>query len=182
MRIEPIEVFDKQGRKVILRNACEDDADDLIKYLKKTAKETPYLLREEDEINLTVEDEKGFINMILEMDNALMLVAYLDGKHVGNCSFSPIAPFKRLAHRCDMAIALYQEYCGSGIGSIMLETALRYAKEVGYEQAELEVVSNNTKAIKLYEKYGFKKYGTKPNNMKYSNGSYASVDWMMVKL
>ena len=50
MRIEPIEIFDKQGRRVILRSACEDDAKDLIKYLKKTAKETPYLLREEDEV------------------------------------------------------------------------------------------------------------------------------------
>lgn len=182
MRIEPIEVFDKKGRKVILRSAYEDDAKDLIKYLKKTTKETPYLLREEDEINLTVEDEQGFINMCLEMDNALMLVAYVNGKHVGNCSFSPVGPFKRLAHRCDVAIALYQEYWGSGIGSIMLETALRYAKEAGFEQAELEVVSSNTKAIKLYEKYGFKKYGVKPDNMKYSNGEYASVDWMMVKL
>ena len=174
MRIEPIEIFDKQGRKVILRSACEDDANDLIKYLKKTAKETPYLLREED--------EKGFINMRLEMDKALMLVAYVDGKHVGNCSFSPVGPFRRFAHRCGMSIALYQEYWGCGIGSIMLETALRYAKEVGYEQVELEVVSSNTKAIKLYEKYGFKKYGTKPDNMKYSDGSYASMDWMMVKL
>ena len=182
MRIEPIEIFDKQGRRVILRSACEDDAKDLIEYLKKTAKETPYLLREEDEVNLTVEDEKGFINMRLEMDNALMMVAYVEGKHVGCCSFSPVAPFKRLAHRCDMAIALYQEYCGCGIGSIMLKTALGYAKEVGYEQAELEVVSNNTKAIKLYEKYGFKKYGTKPDSMKYSDGSYVSMDWMMVKL
>ena len=182
MKIEPIEVFDKKGRRVILRSACEDDAKDLIEYLKKTAKETPYLLREEDEINLTVEDEKGLVDMFLEMDNALMLVAYVDGKHVGNCSFSPIGPFKRLAHRCDMAIALYQEYWGYGIGSIMLETALRYAKEVGFEQAELEVVSSNTKAIKLYEKYGFKKYGVKPDNMKYSNGEYASIDWMMVKL
>ena len=182
MRIEPIEIFDKQGRRVILRSACEDDAKDLIEYLKKTAKETPFLLREEDEINLAVEDEKGFINMRLEMDKALMLVAYIDGKHVGNCSFSPVGPFKRIAHRCDMAIALYQEYCECGIGSIMLETALRYAKEVGYEQVELEVVSSNTKAIKLYEKYGFKKYGTKPDNMKYSDGSYASTDWMMVKL
>lgn len=182
MRIEPIEVFDKQGRKVILRSACEDDAKDLIKYLKKTTKETPYLLREEDEINLTVDDEKGFINMCLGMDNALMLVAYVNGKHVGNCSFSPVAPFKRLAHRCGMSIALYQEYWGCGIGGIMLKTALRYAKEVGYEQVELEVVSSNTKAIKLYEKYGFKKYGTKPDNMKYSNGDYASTDWMMVKL
>ena len=81
-----------------------------------------------------------------------------------------------------MSIALYQEYWGCGIGGIMLETALRYAKEVGYEQVELEVVSSNTKAIKLYEKYGFKKYGTKPDNMKYSDGSYASMDWMMVKL
>ena len=182
MRIEPIEVVDKKGRKVILRSACEDDAKDLIKYLKKTAKETPYLLREEDEINLTVDDEKGFINMCLGMDNALMLVAYIDGKHVGNCSFSPVGPFKRIAHRCDMAIALYQEYCSCGIGSIMLKIALGYAKEVGYEQVELEVVSSNAKAIKLYEKYGFKKYGTKPDNMKYSDGSYASIDWMMVKL
>ena len=182
MKIEPIEVFDKKGRKVILRSAYEDDAKDMIKYLKKTTKETPYLLREEDEINLTVDDEKGFINMCLGMDNALMLVAYVNGKHVGNCSFSPVGPFKRLAHRCDMAIALYQEYWGLGIGSIMLETALRYAKEVGFEQAELEVVSSNTKAIKLYEKYGFKKYGVKPDNMKYSDGSYASMDWMMVKL
>ena len=168
MRIEPIEVFDKKGRRVILRSACEDDAKDLIKYLKKTAKETSYLLREEDEINLTVEDEKGLIKMFLELDNALMLVAYVDGKHVGNCSFSPVGPFRRFAHRCDMAI--------------MLETALGYAKEVDYEQAELEVVSNNTKAIKLYEKCGFKKYGVKPDSMKYSDGSNASMDWMMVKL
>lgn len=182
MRIKPIEVFDKEGRKVILRSACEDDAEDLIKYLKETAKEAPYLLREEDEINLTVEDEKNFINNCLEADNALMLVAYIDGKHVGNCSFSPVGPFKRIAHRCDMAIALYQEHCGFGIGSIMLETVLRFAKEAGYEQVELEVVSSNTKAIKLYEKYGFKKYGTKPDNMKYSDGSYASMDWMMMKL
>lgn len=182
MRVESIEAFDKEGRKVILRSACEDDAEDLIKYLKETAKETLYLLREEDEINLTVEDEKGLIKMFLELDNALMLLAYVDGKHVGNCSFSPVGPFKRIAHRCDMAIALYQEHCGFGIGSIMLETTLRFAKEAGYEQAELEVVSNNTKAIKLYEKCGFKKYGVKPDSMKYCDGSNASMDWMMVKL
>lgn len=96
MRVESIEAFDKEGRKVILRSACEDDAEDLIKYLKETAKETLYLLREEDEINLTVEDEKGLIKMFLELDNALMLLAYVDGKHVGNCSFSPVGLLKEL--------------------------------------------------------------------------------------
>ena len=29
---------------------------------------------------------------------------------------------------------------------------------------------------------GFIKYGTFPSNMKYSDGTYASADWMMKKL
>lgn len=56
------------------------------------------------------------------------------------------------------------------------------AKNVGYEQAELEAISDNHKAISLYEKLGLKKYGCFPDNMKYSNGKYADADWMMKKL
>ena len=50
------------------------------------------------------------------------------------------------------------------------------------QNIESAYISNNTKAIKLYEKCGFKKYGVKPDSMKYSDGSNASMDWMMVKL
>ena len=35
MRIEPIEVFDKEGKKVILRSACEDDAEDFEDFQKR---------------------------------------------------------------------------------------------------------------------------------------------------
>ena len=82
----------------------------------------------------------------------------------------------------DVAIALYQEFCGYGIGKIMLETVLKAAKEIGFEQAELEVISDNQNAITLYEKLGFQKYGAFPDNMKYADGHYASADWMMKKL
>lgn len=34
----------------------------------------------------------------------------------------------------------------------MLETVLKTAKEIGFEQAELEVISDNQNAIALYEK------------------------------
>lgn len=71
---------------------------------------------------------------------------------------------------------------GYGIGKIMLETVLKAAKESGFEQAELEVISDNQNAITLYEKLGFQKYGTFPDNMKYADGHYASADWMMKKL
>ena len=60
----------------------------------------------------------------------------------------------------NIAIALYKEYCGLGIGKAMLEIILDIAEKMGYEQAELEVIANNKPAIALYEKLGFKMYGT----------------------
>ena len=81
-----------------------------------------------------------------------------------------------------MAIALYKEYCGCGIGKAMLETVLDVATELGYEQAELEVVAGNESAISLYEKLGFKKYATFQDNMKYADGSYCDAYGMMKKL
>ena len=50
MKFEPIEIKDKLGRIIVLRNATPDDADDLIKYLEVTSAETPYLIREPDEM------------------------------------------------------------------------------------------------------------------------------------
>ena len=182
MKFNSIYFKDKMGREVILRNAEESDAVALIDYLKITADETPYLIREPDEITITLEQEKNFIQSIRDAERELLLVAIIDGKHVGNCSLMNILPYKRYEHRCGLAIALYQEYCGFGIGKIMMETVLEVAKTIGYEQAELEVISDNQNAISLYKNLGFKKYGTFPNNMKYSDGTYANADWMMKKL
>lgn len=62
----------------------------------------------------------------------------------------------------------------------MLRAVLEAAKECGYEQAELEVVSTNTKAIRLYESEGFTIYGTRPHGMKYQDGTYAD-EYLMKK-
>ena len=126
--------------------------------------------------------EYGFLNLATDDERELMLVAFIDGKHIGNCSLMRIAPYKRYNHRCDVAIALYKEYCGCGIGKAMLQTILDVAKSVGYEQAELEVMAENKDAIAMYEKLGFQKLGTFPDNMKYADGSYMDAYWMMKKL
>ncbi len=182
MKFGPIEVKDKLGRTIVLRNAEEKDANVLIQYMKTTAGETPFLIREPEEFRLTVEQEEGFIRSNLENPKALMLIATLDGEHIGNCSLSPVGNFKRYAHRCDVAIALYKKVWGAGIGRLMLEAVLKTAKEIGYEQAELEVIRTNETAVKLYEKLGFETYGKFPDNMKYTDGTYADALWMMKKL
>lgn len=182
MKFASILFKDKLGREVVLRNAQASDAAALIDYLKATAAETPYLVREPEEITITLEQEIRFIESKTDAAGELLLVALIDGKHIGNCSLMSIAPYKRYVHRCGIAIALYQEYCGCGIGKRMMQTILDVAKKAGYEQAELEVISDNKDAIALYKKLGFEKYGSFPDNMKYSDGTYADADWMMRKL
>ena len=175
-------IKDKKGRDVLLRSAEEKDAEALIDYMKITAAETPFLLREPDEISLTIEQEQAFIKAKKNSENELLLIAETGGRHIGNASLMSAGGFKRYRHRCEIAIALYQEYCGLGIGKAMLEMVLDIAKKAGYEQAELEVIANNKPAIALYEKLGFQKYGTFPDNMKYADGSYTDAYWMMKKL
>ena len=62
----------------------------------------------------------------------------------------------------------------------MLEQLLGKIKELGYEQAELTVVSGNDRAYHLYESLGFKEYGRISNANKYQDGTYAD-DIHMVK-
>lgn len=174
------EVNTKDGRIAILRNANKKDASTLIAYMKSIASETSYLTREPEEINITLEQEEMFITKQLDSERELMLVATINGKHVGNCSMSIVEPYHRYQHRCRIGIALYQEYCGIGLGRQMLLTVLEQAKLCGYEQAELEVVVGNERAFALYDRLGFEVYGTLKNATKYKDGSY-SDSYLMVK-
>jgi len=181
MKFEPIELIDKRNRTIVLRSVGVADAADLIEYLRITATETPFLLREPDEVKMTIGEEERFIQSRIDSERELMLVATINGKHVGSCSLMSVGSNTRYRHRCRVAIALYKEFCGVGIGTLMMRTILDVAKRCGYEQAELEVVSSNTTAIAMYQKLGFVKCGTLPNNMKYVDGSYANAD-IMVKM
>lgn len=182
MKYGPIQFTDRAGRTVELRNAEERDAEDLLTYLKATAGETPYLLREPDEITMTAEEERAFLHGKTESADEIMLIATVNGEHVGNCSLMRVGSCRRTAHRCSMAIALYRKYQGFGIGRKMMETLLEIAGRIGYEQAELEVVDGNETARTLYESLGFACFGRLPDNMKYSDGSYRDTVWMAKKL
>ncbi|MBO5670475.1 MAG: GNAT family N-acetyltransferase, partial [Clostridia bacterium] len=122
-----------------------------------------------------------FLRIMEENPQALMLVAFIDGEHAGNCSFSGHNKMKT-RHRCDLAIALYQKFCGLGLGRVMIQTVLDVAKDLGYEQMELEVIDGNDPARHLYESLGFVPYGVRPNAMKYKDGTYRDETLMVLKL
>jgi ribosomal protein S18 acetylase RimI-like enzyme len=52
-----------------------------------------------------------------------------------------------------------QEYIGKGVGAELMKEAIRAAKERGFNCLWLGVWEKNERAIKFYEKWGFKKVG-----------------------
>ena len=175
------EVIKIDGHDLLLRNAREEDAEMLIDYLKTTCGETRFLVKEPEEITLTIEEEHNFINRQNESETDLLLLGFLDGEHVGNCSLMGMN-LSRYRHRVSMGIALYQKYTGMGIGRVMIEKLFAVAKEKKIEQIELEVVADNEQAIHLYKKMGFEICGRFPKNMKYRDGTYCDAYWMMKQL
>ena len=180
MRFQSTTVKDKNGKDIELRNAEVQDAEALIQYLKVTNAETPYLICEPEEITLSLEQEKEIIMRKENSERELLLLAFENGRHIGNASLMSVGNSIRYKHRCSIAIALYKEYCGRGIGRLMLEKLLDVAMKNGYTQAELEVVTENTGAVQLYESLGFVKYGQLPNSMRYKDGRMVDL-YLMVK-
>ena len=182
MKYESKVFTDKKGNEITLRNAEPADASAILEFLKITNGQTRFLICEPEEVTMTVEEDQAFIARKIESERELLLVAFDGDKHIGNCSLMSVGSSVRYRHRCSIAIALYQEYCGRGIGKVMLETVLDVARSIGCEQAELEVMTENEGAIALYESIGFVKCGLLPNSAKYKDGSYADSYWMVKEL
>jgi RimJ/RimL family protein N-acetyltransferase len=59
----------------------------------------------------------------------------------------------------EIGMAVSPDWRGRGVGSALLETAIRWAREQGLHKLSLGVFSHNTAAITLYRKFGFVEEG-----------------------
>ena len=174
------EKYTLNGREITLRSATDQDVEMLVSYLKTVTGQTRFLMKEADEIHLTVEMEKEFIKGYNESDDSLFMLSFVDGKHAGTCSFKSLAGTRRTKHRAGIGIALYLEYTDFGLGRLMLSRILQIVGEQGFEQAELSVHSDNARARHLYESLGVKECGIIRNASKFDDGTY-SDDILMIK-
>ena len=162
----------KDGRICVLRPNGPDLADQMLEYLKKTSGETEFLIRNEDEVNETREDIETVLGRGLENPYNIAMAAIVDGKLTGVGRVFGIGAQRKYRHRCSLAIALYKEFWGLGIGTALINYLVELAKEVGWEQMDLEVVAENEQAQALYRKCGFIETGCRHNAMRFDDGTY----------
>ncbi len=182
MKYQEKEFILKNGSTCILRSPDGKDAEGILDNLRQTSGETDYMARYEDEINMTVEQEESFLDALIEDPKSIMISAIMDGEIVANAGFSSLAPYEKYRHRAEFGISIKKKCWNLGIGSLLLSAIVDTAGISGYEQIELEVVAENTRALALYHKFGFSIYGTREKSFKLRDGSYTAEHLMILFL
>lgn len=162
-----------------IREAVPEDAEKLIAFLARVGGETDYLSFGKEGLPISTEEEEKFIQSMKEKEHSVLYLAWKDGEIVGDASLNGF--FRRMSHRAEFGISVAKAEWGQGIGSALLQKIIEYAKEHTIELINLEVRSDNMRAIRVYEKYGFSKIGTSPAYYK-MDGKYYDFDLMVLDL
>ena len=80
-----------------------------------------------------------------------------------------------MSHRAEFGISLKKAWWGCGAADVLAQGLLAFAREAGIEQVNLEVRSDNKRAVALYERLGFRKLCTFPGFFKI-NGELIDLD------
>ena len=140
--------------------AQAEDAAALLDYLKIIGGETDNLSFGPEGVPLDVEAETAYLAMQAQSLDHLQLLAKVNGEIIGTASLNRKP--NRMHHRAEFGVSLKKAWWGCGAASALTEGILAFARETGVEQANLEVRSDNKRAIALYEKFGFRKLCTFP--------------------
>jgi len=133
---------------------------------------------------ITIKDNASAPFPTKDRDDSFTLGAYIENVLAGVISFARDGEEReKLRHKGIMStMYVLKEFRGHGIARELLEELIKRVKAVpGIEQINLIVVSSNSKAKQLYEKFGFEKFGTEHNSIKWK-GKYYAEDHMVLRL
>ncbi len=151
-------VFSLTHGNLTIRSAQINDAEEFLTYINQAQQETDFLMRTPDEFQMTVDDERRFIEDRLLDPRGLLIVARYNGVLAG--SLGTNSPnFHRYSHKVSFGVSLLKDYWGLGIGRKLIETLIEWADANGIVKISLEVDTLNTRAIRLYHSMGFTEEG-----------------------
>lgn len=112
----------------------------------------------------------AFAKELEENKLAVYLVAEYDGEIAGYMGMWKVVDEGHITN-----IAVDPECRERGVGGALLSAMIQKAEELKLLSMTLEVRASNTKAQKLYEKYGFESVGIRPKY--YENSEDAQIMW-----
>lgn len=167
--------MEKQS-EIYLRPMTVDDTDDIVKWRNSESVKQFFIYQGE----FTRESHLNWIETRVNTGEVIqfMIVLKKNDKAIGSVFLRDVDMQNKKA---EYGIFIGDESVrGKGYGSVAARLILKHAfYEAGLHRVYLRVLADNERAIKSYEKVGFKKEGYLTDDV-FVRGSYRDVVWMAI--
>ncbi|WP_042348535.1 GNAT family N-acetyltransferase [Bacillus massiliigorillae] len=171
----------KKSDKCNIRIGKIEDGEEILHIQSTVIAEDEYLITVSEEFNNTLDQQREWIQKLLENEKENLIVAEIDGEVVGWIVFQSKNK-KRLSHTGSFGMMISKNFRGLGIGKMLLNELIGWAENNSLiEKISLGVFSTNHSAISLYKSMGFVEEGRKIKEFKMDENEYID-DILMYKL
>lgn len=182
MKFTTIKSVLKNGETIVIREAQINDAQEMVTVVKEYIEESEFIPYIKGEFDPTIDEEKKWIQSFLDNENSLLLVATHHGQIIGNIDLTGLQQ-KIMYHVARLGMGMLSGWQGCGVGSLLLENAIKYAKSNSpLEIIYLEAYANNQAGLALYKKYGFVESGKRPEIFKVDDKTYIDEIIMTLRI
>ncbi|MCZ7588382.1 MAG: GNAT family N-acetyltransferase [Gaiella sp.] len=142
---------------IAVRHAEQADASELVALAAAVGREPGNWLLT-TEAWRPIADERRYLKTVRRHADAAVLVAVDGDRIVGRLSLAR-DPHPASAHVADLGMMVAASHRRRGIGRMLLEAAVAWARTARVAKLELHVFPWNEQAIRLYERFGFEREG-----------------------
>jgi len=161
---------------MIIRQIEVNDAEELSKLIGKVESESPYMLFEAGEREISSERQRQRIESINLEDKSEIFVAEYDNKLIGYL-FAIGGQANRTKYSAYIVIGILNQYRGQGIGTKLFMELEEWALNQKIHRLELTVITKNEVGVVLYKKMGFEIEGIKRDSL-YIDGEFVDEYYM----
>jgi len=151
-----------------IRRAEPGDAQALVSLAREVGAEPPGWLITRNSWR-SVADERRYLKALRRHTGAAVYVAETERGEIAARLSVARDPHPASRHVADLGLMVAAGHRRKGIGTALLEQAVRWARETDVSKLELHVFPHNAPALALYEKFGFVREG-------YRRGHYRRGD------
>ncbi|MFW5935217.1 MAG: N-acetyltransferase family protein [Halolamina sp.] len=139
------------GDTVTVRTAEEADRKSLVSVVDSVASEGSYIEAE------TVAAALDYDEAVIRHNDVMSRLFFVGevGDDVVGWVHLDLPEAEKLAHTAQLTVGLRPDYRGQGIGRLLLDRGVRWAREHGYEKLYNSVPSSNERAVSFLEDHGW---------------------------
>lgn len=148
------------GKTLELVSATPEDAARILAHLKSAGGETPFLSFGAEGLPMTEAAESEFIRNSQKDRTAFFLIGQIEGEIAGLLTLVKLSR-ARLCHAADFGISVRKKYWRQGVGRLLMDQMVSWARANDVRKIDLRVHEDNTRATEMYLKFGFEMEGTR---------------------